>query len=183
MEEIDWFCKNCNGEGRITLKGNGDKPEFVICGNCNYPSAYIWCNICGMGGQLAENSFHEYPQKWQCSGCKNEYQIFDTFYNVPILFSPIMFLPNEYIEPEDKRRKRLWNNNKYANIIGIYWISSIVIMFFLLSINSEIIKLPELLRNIVITNAIIVTILACIGLVSVIVIDIYYLLSKNSQKE
>src|SRR4051812_15942364 len=92
MNKMDWHCDNCGGDGEIDYPADKLEQSFyVICSNCSTPSAYAWCEKCGMGGQIVEAKFEQFPATWKCTGCNSEYEFPPGFYETITHFQPVKF--------------------------------------------------------------------------------------------
>lgn len=98
LHDMDWWCTNCGGEGEIPFSDSKTcEPVFVICSHCSYPSAYGWCEKCGVGTQLEWIDFRQRPLVWHCDGCGTEYKLPVDFYENPVRFQPEAFADVEKI--------------------------------------------------------------------------------------
>jgi hypothetical protein len=92
MESMDWVCNYCGGEGEVEYPTNRiEEATLIVCSHCLKPSAYLWCEYCGMGGQIAGNEFLHSPMRWRCMECGSEYDLPDEFYQAKITFTPEFF--------------------------------------------------------------------------------------------
>ncbi len=108
---MDWYCPYCLGEGKISYNQTG-KPVYVICSNCSRGDAYVWCEKCGTGGQIAINDFNLRPSEWVCEICERKYKLPANFYDNPITFAPIAFSANIL--------RGLPPSKKFANVSPIF---------------------------------------------------------------
>jgi hypothetical protein len=93
MEAMDWVCDYCGGEGKVDYPTKRiEESTLIICLHCSQPSAYVWCDVCGMGGQIAEIDFLHSPKTWQCMECDSEYELSKDFYQTKIIFTPTHFV-------------------------------------------------------------------------------------------
>ncbi|HXF69774.1 MAG TPA: hypothetical protein VNK89_08195 [Thermoflexus sp.] len=90
MAELDWFCLACGAEGQIWLQDEL-RPVAVRCANCGHLSAHLWCEACGVGGQIAHTDFNQRPSAWRCSECGWIYPLPPSFYEEVIEFRPMAF--------------------------------------------------------------------------------------------
>ena len=88
--KMDWYCPRCCGEGEI-VHNLTERPVFVICSNCGYGDAYVWCEECGVGGQISITDFNTRPMDWVCQFCGSKYHLPQNFYERPIIFTPEAF--------------------------------------------------------------------------------------------
>jgi len=87
---MDWYCPQCCGEGEI-VHNLTEEPVFVVCSNCGYEDAYVWCEKCGVGGQISITDFNSRPMEWVCRFCGSKYQLPPNFYEAPMTFTPTAF--------------------------------------------------------------------------------------------
>jgi hypothetical protein len=93
MESMDWVCDYCGGEGKVNYPTKRmEEATLIICSHCSQPSAYVWCEVCGMGGQIAVTEFSHSPKTWQCMECDSEYELSEDFYQTNIVFTPVHFV-------------------------------------------------------------------------------------------
>ena len=111
MSNMDWYCPYCLGEGEISYNQT-KKPVYVICNNCSRGDAYVWCEKCGTGGQIATNDFNSHPSEWICEICERKYKLPVNFYDNQITFTPIAFSANI--------RRCLPPSKKFANVSPIF---------------------------------------------------------------
>ena len=87
---MDWYCSRCCGEGDIAYNLT-KKPVYVVCSNCSNGDAYVWCEKCGIGGQISITDFNSRPTEWVCRFCGSKYQLPPNFYEASITFTPTAF--------------------------------------------------------------------------------------------
>lgn len=115
VETMNWSCDNCGGEDDIAYPADKtETPAYIICSHCLMPSAYVWCDKCGMGGQIAQTEFTGQPNKWKCISCHSEYTLPFDFYQNPIYFQPTAFTNIEKI-----REKRFIREYGHVSIMGV----------------------------------------------------------------
>jgi hypothetical protein len=93
IDKMDWWCTQCGGDGEIPFPGgpNHNQPTYVVCSHCSHPSAYGWCEKCGVGTQLEWVDIRKKPKSWECDNCKTEYRFPVFFYENPLIFYPEAF--------------------------------------------------------------------------------------------
>lgn len=161
---VQWWCDNCGGEGDIFISlEKSDDPALVICSHCSFPSAYVWCEECGMGGQIANTDFRKRPTHWNCKACHSEYSLPDNFYETPINFVPVAFADIEETKRIEAERKYfreyqhvnpaflqkillLWSKHRIRTYIWSHLILfGIIILLSVLQIDSNSVELSQLM--------------------------------------
>jgi uncharacterized CHY-type Zn-finger protein len=89
--KMDWYCRNCLGEGEIDFPFKDEESAVVTCSFCQHKSAYYWCSNCGMGGQISVEDPTEYSTSWICNSCKKEYTFDEGLFTRQISFTPKAF--------------------------------------------------------------------------------------------
>ncbi len=137
---MDWYCPNCGGEGEIKHRSS-EKPIAVICKKCSFIDAYVWCETCGEGGQIADVDFNARPREWKCRGCRKSYILPPNFYERLVEFEPQAFSPAAFsIAPPSKRYFHI--PNVHLRRLVVFWdqwrthvvISGIILFILLLAI-------------------------------------------------
>jgi predicted RNA-binding Zn-ribbon protein involved in translation (DUF1610 family) len=118
-EKMDWYCRNCYGEGEIEYPFRGEESALVICQHCQHLSAYYWCAKCGMGGQISREDPTNLSTGWTCISCNSEYPFSMGFHNRIITFTPIAFGSEKPIYYEDSTVRR-WEKIRYLFIGGTF---------------------------------------------------------------
>ncbi len=119
---MQWWCENCGGEGEIFYDDHKtEQPVLVICSHCSFPSAYVWCEKCGMGGQLADTDFSKKPDDWICTHCKSEYQLLASFYEASIFFSPTFLTKEKKKKQKTKLKKNEYVTHNWARKTLLFW--------------------------------------------------------------
>lgn len=121
--KMDWWCTQCGGEGEIPFPGgpNHDQPTYVVCSHCSHPSAYGWCEKCGVGTQLEWVDIRKKPKFWECDNCKTEYRFPVFFYENPLIFYPDAFSDVQKI-------KEIQFIREYGHIT-ITWLKSAILFW------------------------------------------------------
>ncbi|MCJ7432556.1 MAG: hypothetical protein MUO77_03620 [Anaerolineales bacterium] len=87
VDTMQWWCNECGGDGEISYPDREHaRPVYVICAHCSHPDAYVWCEHCEVGGQIADVDFPNHSFFWVCKECKNEYSLPSDFYHNPLVF-------------------------------------------------------------------------------------------------
>lgn len=122
---MDWYCSNCFGEGSISHYLT-EKPLCVICENCSNIDAYVWCEKCGMGGQISTTNFNDRPAQWVCGHCGKKYDLPPGFYEHCVTFTPIAFSARySHISPLWLQRAILFWDSQRVKI----WIAWLCLFF------------------------------------------------------
>lgn len=122
--QTEWTCMYCGGQGKVKYPrdtGEIETPALIICSNCSKPSAYVWCDKCGMGGAVAETEFIGSPKHWICIKCGTRYQLPERFYEIPFDFNPTKFN-----DPEWLREKFAIRTKRH---ITVRWIRNTILFF------------------------------------------------------
>ncbi len=119
MAHMDWYCPNCGGEGEIEHR-HSKRPVAVVCKKCSFISAYVWCERCGEGGQIADVDFNSRPREWRCGGCHQSYVLPAGFYQRFIEFEPQAFSPAVFsMAPPSKRYLHI--PNVHLRRLIVFW--------------------------------------------------------------
>ncbi|MFL7792465.1 MAG: hypothetical protein AB8I69_10025 [Anaerolineae bacterium] len=79
------FCERCDRDGELLVgKAVYLEPHFVVCQNCGWEAAAVWCPKCEMGIQL---NVEQRSSSWVCPDCGTEYHFPTGFYDQPNAFS------------------------------------------------------------------------------------------------
>jgi DNA-directed RNA polymerase subunit RPC12/RpoP len=117
MESMEWTCAYCGGKGKVDYPAEKiEESTLIVCLHCSKPSAYVWCDNCGMGGQITETEFLNSPKSWRCMGCGSEYELSKDFYQTKIVFTPKRFL--------DLKRLTLKNDIKFQKHLPL-WVKDV----------------------------------------------------------
>ena len=79
---IPMWCDGCEQQGEIYVN-SPEESVFVICENCGYETADVWCPKCGMGGEYIRN-VEDRPKSWACPKCRTRYRLPVDFYEHPV---------------------------------------------------------------------------------------------------
>ncbi len=116
---MDWYCPNCGGEGEIEHR-HSEQPIAVVCKKCSFIDAYVWCETCGEGGQIANVDFNSRPREWKCRGCRQSYILPADFYHHLVEFEPQAFSPAAFsIAPLSKRYLHI--HNVHLRRLIVFW--------------------------------------------------------------
>lgn len=67
------WCEGCNQQYVVDVQdAELGKSLYVVCQNCGWETAQVWCPKCEMGGQYVDN-VEKHPDSWICDGCDTEY--------------------------------------------------------------------------------------------------------------
>jgi hypothetical protein len=121
LESMDWVCDYCGGEGIVKYPTDRiEKSTLIICSHCSKPSAYAWCDNCGMGGQIMKIGFEGFPSEWECMECGSKYKLPKDFYEAQITFTPKHFLNVKKLEL-DKNIREQKHIPMWAKNVASFW--------------------------------------------------------------
>jgi len=144
MVSMEWTCKQCGGTGKVRHPTSKiEESMLIVCSHCSTPSAYAWCEKCGMGGEVTGIDFSNFQRSWNCEECGSTYNLAKDFYNDQIFFTPIDFVHAKELELEREIREekhipvwvknvvRLWEN-KFKYFWYVYAMTSVLVLLVII---------------------------------------------------
>ena len=82
MDEVWGFCDRCQRDGTFRIANDEWKnPHFVICSNCSWETAHVYCPECDQAGWLVSNDISSHPLFWVCRVCETQWDLPGDFYD------------------------------------------------------------------------------------------------------
>lgn len=121
------MCPKCEHDAYCLTTKTTDEAMILVCNQCNYVFAYVWCEKCGMGGHFLKD-ISQKPNHWECPDCKGTYSIPMDIYEHPITLLEEDELPRD-TNLRQKVRQRLFEIEQAGYSVGM--ISTLLLSFTL----------------------------------------------------
>jgi hypothetical protein len=82
MDQVWGYCERCKRDGTFPLADDEwENPHYVVCVNCSWETAHVYCPECEQAGWLASNDINAHPMFWVCTFCGTQRDLPEDFYD------------------------------------------------------------------------------------------------------